>query len=306
MPASERSHVKPALSKDAVAAFLCDLLEEVPSSIDRLVEGLESQAFRFEVSEGAFVIRFNPSLRGFEKDVWASSTVGGHVPVPRVVDLGAVDHDVAYSISEWVPGTTLEHLPAAEAEGLTDEVADVWRAIAGTDVSSIDGFGDFGPAGDAPARSWREVLSETLVDARRELKRADASRLPDLTGVIDAYERLIDRCPEERGLIHGDFGSNNVLAEGGRITAVLDWDLAMVGDPLYDVANCYFWASHLACMEVQASYFERTLSQLPTYDERISCYALRIGLEEVRESMRDGDLKVASWALRRSYELLRD
>jgi hygromycin-B 4-O-kinase len=298
--------MKSALPEDAVAALLGDLLGEVPNSIGRLVEGLESQAFRFDVSEGAFVIRINPSLRGFEKDRWASTTVGGHVPVPRVVSLGALDDELAYCISEWAPGTTLEDLPTAEAERLMDEVASVWRAIAGTDVSSIDGFGDFGPAGDAPAGSWREVLGKTLVDARRDLKRADVSRLPDPTDVIDTYERLIDRCPEERGLIHGDFGSNNVLAESGRITAVLDWDLAMVGDPLYDVANCYFWASHLACMQVQASYFERTLSRLPAYEERIACYALRIGLEEVRESMRDGDLQMASWALRRSYELLRD
>jgi hygromycin-B 4-O-kinase len=289
-----------------VAAFLGDLLGEAPSSVDRLVEGLESQAFRFDVSEGAFVIRINPSLRGFEKDLWASSALGGHVPVPRVVTVGAPDDGLAYCISEWAPGTTLEHLPTAEVEGLTHEVANVWRAIAGTDVSSIDGFGDFGPAGDAPARSWREVLTRTLVDARRELRRARVSRLPDPTRAIDAYERLLDRCPEERGLIHGDFGSNNVLAESGRITAVLDWDLAMVGDPLYDVANCYFWASHLACMQVQASYFERTLSQLPAYDERIACYALRIGLEEVRESVRDGDLQMAAWALDRSYELVRD
>lgn len=289
-----------------MAALLADLLGEVPSSIDRLVEGLESQAFRFQTSEGAFVIRINPSLRGFEKDLWASSTVGGHVPVPRVVSVGALDGDLAYCVSEWVPGTTLEDLSAAEAEDLTDEVANVWRAIAGADVSSIDGFGDFGPAGDAPAGSWREVLRKTLVDARRELEGVEASRLPDPTGVIDAYERLIDRCPEQRGLVHGDFGSNNVLAESGRITAVLDWDLAMVGDPLHDVANCYFWASHLAYMQVQASYFQRTLSQLPAYDERIACYALRIGLEEVRESMCDGDLQLASGALRRSYELVRD
>jgi hygromycin-B 4-O-kinase len=72
------------------------------------------------------------------------------------------------------------------------------------------------------------------------------------------------------------------------------------------VANCYFWASHLACMRVQASHFQCTLSQLPAYRERISCYALRIGLEETRESIRDGDLEMASWARSRSYELLRD
>jgi hygromycin-B 4-O-kinase len=278
-----------------VRAFVADLLGEAPTSIERLVEGLESQVFRFEVGEGAFVVRINPSLRGFQKDLWAASTLTGRVPVPQVMSLGKLADGDAYCVSEWAPGVTLEDLPVAEAEDLVEEVAGVWRLIAETDVSSIHGVGDFDPDGHAPARSWREVLVETLELARRELRGA--------TDVIDAYERLIDRCPEERALIHGDFGSNNVLADGGRITAVLDWDQAMVGDPLYDVANVYFWATYLRCMDVQASHFERTLSSEPGYPERISCYALRIGLEETRESLRDGDRAMAEWALARSREL---
>jgi hygromycin-B 4-O-kinase len=281
-----------------VAAFLGDLLGEVPTSIERLVEGLESQAFRFEVSEGPFVVRVNPTLPGFEKDRWASSMLAGRVPVPRVVRLGQLDDDDAYCISEWVPGTTLEELPVEDVEGLVEEVAKVWRSVAETDVSSIDGFGYFDPAGHAVASSWRKVLVETLEAARRDLQGA--------SNVIEAYARLIDRCPEERALIHGDFGSNNVLADGGRVTAVLDWDQAMVGDPLHDVANFYFWSTHLRCMAVQASYFERTLPPLPAYHERISCYALRIGLEEARESLRDSDLRMADWALARSRQLIRD
>jgi hygromycin-B 4-O-kinase len=296
MRGTKGSHVKPALSEAAVTAFLADLLDEVPTPIERVVEGLESQVFRFEVSDRAFVVRINPSLRGFEKDLWADSMLSERVPVPRVASLGAFDSDHAYCISEWVSGTTLEDLPVADAEGVVEEVANVWRLIAATDVSSIDGVGDFDPDGQAPASSWREVLIQTLEAARRELNGA--------TDVIDAYERLIDHCPEERALIHADFGSNNVLAERGRITAVLDWDQAMVGDPLHDVANFYFWATHLRCMEVQATYFERTLSQLPAYRERISCYALRIGLEEARENVRDGDLAMAEWALARSREVI--
>jgi hygromycin-B 4-O-kinase len=295
---TKRSQVKPALSEATVAAFLADLLQEVPSSIERVVEGLESQVFRFEVGDGAFVLRINPSLRGFEKDLWAASTLAERIPVPRVVRLGTFDSAHYYCISEWVRGTTLQNLPVADAEALVEEVANVWRLITETDVSSIDGVGDFDPDRRAPADSWREVLAQTLGAARRDLKGA--------TDVIDAYERLIDACPEERALIHGDFGSNNVLADRRRITAVLDWDQAMVGDPLHDVANFYFWATHLRCMEVQAAYFERTLYQLPlpAYQERISCYALRIGLEEAREAVRDGDLRMAEWALARSRQLI--
>jgi hygromycin-B 4-O-kinase len=291
--------MKPALATPVVAAFLADVMQEAPASVERIVEGMESQAFRFRVSEGWFVIRINPSLRGFEKDRWAHSSVDEGVPVPHIVTLGTLDRDHAYCISELVSGVTLEELPPAEAASLVDEVADAWRAIASTDVSSIDGFGDFDPDGRAPSDSWRAVLHQTLSDARRDL-----AGLPESDKALAAYERLIDRCPEERSLIHGDFGSNNVLTEGGRITAVLDWDLAMVGDPLYDVASAYFWASHLPCMEAQASQFEQTLSQLPAYDERISCYALRIGLEEASETLRAGDLQMSAWALERLLELL--
>ena len=37
-------------------------------------------------------------------------------------------------------------------------------------------------------------------------------------------------------LRHGDYQTNNVLFEGGRITGVVDWELAGLGDPLLDVA----------------------------------------------------------------------
>ena len=42
--------------------------------------------------------------------------------------------------------------------------------------------------------------------------------------------------PTERYLIHGDYGFNNVLADEGRVTAVLDWANAKFGDFLFDVA----------------------------------------------------------------------
>lgn len=78
----------------------------------------------------------------------------------------------------------------------------------------------------------------------------------------------------------------------------------MVGDPLYDVANVYFWATHLRCMEVQADYFSQVLSHLPDYGERVACYALRIGLEEAREAVSKDDSGVARWALRRSFDFV--
>ena len=82
---------------------MSDLLGERPASLARLVEGLESQAFRFDVSAGTLVLRISRSVRGFEKDAWAHAALGGRVPVPRVLRLGWIDREHAYCITEWRP-----------------------------------------------------------------------------------------------------------------------------------------------------------------------------------------------------------
>jgi hygromycin-B 4-O-kinase len=207
-----------------------------------------------------------------------------------------MDADHAFCISELASGATLEGLDPSDMEPLVGDVQATWAAIAAADVSSVGGFGDFDADGRAPAPGWGEVLRTTLDRAAEDLRHAPA--------VVEAYAGLIDRCPEVRALIHGDFGSNNILADERQIRAVLDWEHAMVGDPLYDIANTYFWATHLPCMQLQAQHFDRTLADLPVYRDRITCYALRIGLEEAHESLRAGDRAMAAWALARCGELL--
>lgn len=43
--------------------------------------------------------------------------------------------------------------------------------------------------------------------------------------------------PNRLCLVHRDFNPTNLLAENGEITAVLDWEFAMSGPPLLDLAN---------------------------------------------------------------------
>jgi hygromycin-B 4-O-kinase len=128
----------------------------------------------------------------------------------------------------------------------------------------------------------------------------------DVTGVVgfETYTALVNRCPEERALVHGDFGANNVLVNQGSVSGVLDWEQALVGDPLYDVANTRFWATYLPCMDMQAAHFDRTLAGVPGYRDRVLCYALRIGIEEAREAGRGGDASLAAWATARCRQLI--
>jgi hygromycin-B 4-O-kinase len=109
-------------------------------------------------------------------------------------------------------------------------------------------------------------------------------------------EHLLSACPETRALIHGDFGSNNVLTHDGAITGVIDWSEAAIGDSLYDVANILFWRPWLPCMELQARYFESQRPDLLAHTERLLAYQLRIGLAEIQCG--------SEWAFDRCRELI--
>ena len=55
----------------------------------------------------------------------------------------------------------------------------------------------------------------------------------------------LDAIGERKTLVHGDCRFNNILVEGEDISAVLDWELASVGNPAFDLGYTYHHASQL-------------------------------------------------------------
>lgn len=119
---------------------------------------------------------------------------------------------------------------------------------------------------------YRKRLGAGFIDALAALHRLDwrdqpiAAMAGDITPqnaaerVVGEYERLIERWAmrpyplAEWGIrwlkarrpvapkvtvVHGDYRTGNFLEAGGRITAILDWELVHLGDPHEDLA----WAS---------------------------------------------------------------
>jgi aminoglycoside phosphotransferase (APT) family kinase protein len=54
----------------------------------------------------------------------------------------------------------------------------------------------------------------------------------DLVGWLESNAPATDRLT----LVHGAFRTGNVLIDDDRVSAVLDWELQVIGDPMYDVA----------------------------------------------------------------------
>jgi len=56
--------VKPTLSYEDVTAFLHEAMGERPTAVERLVEGMESQAFRFRIDDHTYCSPNQPARSG--------------------------------------------------------------------------------------------------------------------------------------------------------------------------------------------------------------------------------------------------
>lgn len=86
---------------------------------------------------------------------------------------------------------------------------------------------------------------------RRWKKQLDASRGRELPGVEELHRLLAENVPAESSttVVHGDFRLDNVLIDDrDRVTAVLDWEMATLGDPLSDVGLLIVY-QHMATLD---------------------------------------------------------
>lgn len=273
------------------------------SELEALTEGEESQAFAFKGDGKEMVARINKSRIGFDKDLYARRHFASEtLPVPEVIAIEPIE-SMWICISARARGQTLQAM-ANEAGRYARTVAATMETIASADVSQVSGFGAFDATGQAPFRHWREYLLAISDPARFDWfavsRIAPAARVQPLLQKVSACAPTIPDC---RKLVHADFGSNNVLAQSGRITAVIDWSEAMLGDPLYDIANIFFWRTWLVCMEEQAAFYERSEKYSGWSAEKLLCYQVRIGLQSAHDAATDGDAGFVDWALTRCESL---
>ncbi|MEU5695331.1 phosphotransferase family protein [Actinosynnema sp. NPDC020468] len=164
-----------------------------------------------------------------------AALAGTAVPVPAVEGL-CEDTDVLgapfYLMSD-MPGQALRHrdqcpwLTPGHARDLSDRLVDVLADLHAVDPDSV-GLADFGRPEGFLARQ-----------VARWGKQLDASRSRDLPGVDALRATLADTVPTSRraAIVHGDYRLDNVLvtADPVGISAVLDWEMATLGDPLADL-----------------------------------------------------------------------
>ena len=273
--------------------------EEI-AGLEPLRGGVFARAFGFHANGKRYVARlstFDHSAEGYAKDDYAARHFAGPgLPIPRIVAVATTELG-HLAISERAPGQTLNSMTPAERQALLPVMLDTFDAIGRADVSASHGYGFWSADGIGRSATWHAYLA-AIVQNEASGFYADWHAMFDTTFLDrDVYQtiyqsmlRLLPFCPETRALIHNDAHFANVLAEDRRITAVIDWANAIYGDPLYEIARLDWWTAWPGWWyDGVGDLLRARYGAVPRFAERIACYQLHIGLDDLRYYARIGN-----------------
>lgn len=296
--------VKPEVTAEKITALLAENFGEPIESLSELKGGLVAQALSFTAGQREYVLRFmtgkmEASYRK-EEFLYRNFASPG-LPIPEVVKTGSFE-DLFYCISRKMPGRGLKSMANDEYEKVLPSLVRTLHAIHRCDVSRWSGYGWIGDDMNGLFPTWKRFLARADEEEREggffgkwhalfEAGILERGRFDDIYGRMTELLRF---CPEERRLLHGGYGNDNVLAEDGRVTAVLDWE-AMYGDFAYDIACIDFWPRGVDHVDIFGKYYKEAGMPMDNYLERITCYKHYLGLDAMKFFAKTGNRQAYDW-----------
>ncbi|MET9731416.1 aminoglycoside phosphotransferase family protein [Streptomyces sp. NPDC006458] len=192
----------------------------------------------------------------------AIESSGARVAAPRVLAMGRSNRTDQFTIHTYEGPPDIDQPPSHPVHGLLPHEADLLVDQLG-ELTGV-GYRQLDPA--AGEGRFYEWLSGQLVELVRDLPKEsqqlarflglpEAARLAEILG----RHRLSVRAP---ALLHGDLNPWNLVRRDDRTALTLiDWEMAVVGDPLYDLVR----HMHLTPTrpEIRDRMFRRWESRLP-------------------------------------------
>jgi aminoglycoside phosphotransferase (APT) family kinase protein len=171
-----------------------------------------------------------------------SALQGTEVPVPAVAGLCVDDtvNEAPFYVMDFVSGPILrtrreaeEAFDEGERREIGDRVVDTLVAIHAVDPEDV-GLGELAKREDYAARQLHRWQGQW-----------EKSKTDEIPLIDELHDRLGARIPDQgpATLVHGDYRLDNmILSKQGEISAVVDWELCTLGDPLADVGMllCYW------------------------------------------------------------------
>jgi aminoglycoside phosphotransferase (APT) family kinase protein len=219
-----------------------------PISYTKFKGGQSNPTYRIDTPGQSYVLRRQPfgkllpSAHAVDREYAAMAALGPTgFPVPRTYGL-CEDPEIIgakFFVMALADGRSLWNgaLPASTPKhrrAIYDAMIDTMADLHTKDPVAI-GLGDFGKPTDYCARQIARWSSQ--------YKLSETEHMPQMERLIEWLPTTI---PPQHGssVVHGDYRLDNMIFEKGadRVLAVLDWELATLGDPIADFSylmlNC--------------------------------------------------------------------
>lgn len=151
------------------------------------------------------------------------------VPVPLADGMPGEGYPFEWAVYRWITGEDATKADVDDERALATELARFLSALREIDAS------------DGPAPGDHNVFRGVPLERRDADTRSAIARLHDsidADAATSAWEAAL-RAPAWEGTpvwVHGDLDARNLIVDHGRLSAVIDWGCAGVGDPACDVA----------------------------------------------------------------------
>jgi aminoglycoside phosphotransferase (APT) family kinase protein len=276
---------EPLIDEDALGRWLEANVEgfQPPFELTKFPSGQSNPTYRVRAASGDYVLRRKPfgqllpSAHAVDREyrlLSALHPLGFPVPQPLAVCddpdvIGAIFYVMELAHGRPYANGALPEFDPETRRSMYEQLVDTLADLHVIDPEAA-GLGDFGKTGNY---FERQVARWT-----RQYRDSQTDYIPEV-------ERLIAFLPEtipeqsRTSIVHGDYRIDNVMYDGdGTLIAVLDWELATLGDPVADFS--YLAMQWMMPADGGAGLAGLNLPQLgvPSLEEVVSRYSTRSGV----------------------------
>lgn len=203
--------------------------------------GLLNSVYRIAVEgmSSEFALRiYRRDPAACRKEVELHQLVAQRVPVPEIL-FAECQGEGPCVLMRWIPGETWREIQSRRD---AREMEECGRAL-GEVLARIGSFPLDRQIGACPVEGADPVprMIEMFLAGPHAAARIPAATITRVSDFVWRQAARLAELDAESSLVHADFGSPNVVLHQPRgtweVAAVLDWEFAFSGSPLYDVGH---------------------------------------------------------------------
>lgn len=261
-----------------------------PFTVEKFAGGQSNPTYRIDAQSGAYVLRRKPfgpilpSAHAVEREyrlIAALHPTGFPVARPYALCEDPEIIGAPFYVMDMVTGRTfwngrLPEVDPAERRPIYEEMIRTLARLHMIEPEAV-GLSNYGAAGNY---FERQVHRWT-----KQYRAAETERIEEAERLIDFLARTV---PEQTrtSIIHGDYRIDNLIyaPDTPQVSAVLDWELSTLGDPLADFTYLAMqWEMPAEAGSAGLKGVDFAEACIPTLDEAVRLYCAETGRDGVPE-----------------------